>query len=350
MNNKRWALSLLLLFLTSVLVIGGVTAVVDPYFHYHKPLPGLSYPLNNQRYQNDGILRHFDYDAIITGTSVTENFKASEFDALYGVQSVKVPLEGASLKETGDTLRRALSQNPGVTTVLRSLDGSVLAQDKDFLSYGSYPTYLTDDVLYNDVNYLLNKDTLLKDTWNVLRYSLRGVGTTTFDDYSNWMDKAFFGREAILSQHIRPEEPRPERVLTDADIAMITGNVTQNVLSLAQQYPDVEFYCFFPPYSIYYWDTVSRQGEAAYYIEACRLAAQLLVGQENIRLYSFAGEFDLVLDSDQFCDLVHFHEDVNSQILHWMREGHGLLTPENNQQHWDSVLEFYTTFDYDTLF
>ena len=246
MNNKRWVLALLLLFLASVLAIGGVTAVVDPYFHYHKPLPGLSYPLNNQRYQNDGILRNFDYNAIIIGTSVTENFKASEFDRLYGVQSVKVPLEGASLKEIGDTLGRALSQNDKVTTVIRSLDGSVLAQDKDFMAYASYPTYLTDEGLFNDVNYLLNKDALLKDVWNVLLYSLRGVPSTDFDEYSNWMDKASFGREAILSQHVRPEQQEQERTLTDADIAMITGNVTQNVLSLAQQYPDVEFYCFFP--------------------------------------------------------------------------------------------------------
>ena len=35
----------------------------------------LSYPLVNERYQNNGIARHFDYDSVITGTSMTGEFQ-----------------------------------------------------------------------------------------------------------------------------------------------------------------------------------------------------------------------------------------------------------------------------------
>lgn len=59
---------------------------VDPFIHYHKPLTNAYfYPLDNQRSQNDGILKHFEYNALITGTSMTENFKTSELDELFGV-------------------------------------------------------------------------------------------------------------------------------------------------------------------------------------------------------------------------------------------------------------------------
>lgn len=49
-------------------------------YHYHAPLEDFAYLLdrNNERYQNYGILSHFSYDTIITGTSLTENFKSSE--------------------------------------------------------------------------------------------------------------------------------------------------------------------------------------------------------------------------------------------------------------------------------
>ena len=60
-----------------------VICVVDPYFHYHKPLKGLYYTLDNERSQNDGIIRHFNYDAMIIGTSMAENFKTSEMDELW---------------------------------------------------------------------------------------------------------------------------------------------------------------------------------------------------------------------------------------------------------------------------
>lgn len=79
---------ILILVLTAVTVI-----IIDPYFHYHKPISFVSYKLSNQRYINDGIVKHFNYDAVITGTSMTENFKSSQFDKLFNVNSVKVPFQ-----------------------------------------------------------------------------------------------------------------------------------------------------------------------------------------------------------------------------------------------------------------
>ena len=65
--NKKWGIALLVLTGICLAVVAAVIGVIDPFFHYHKPLEGLSYPLNNERYQNDGIVKHFDYDAVITG-------------------------------------------------------------------------------------------------------------------------------------------------------------------------------------------------------------------------------------------------------------------------------------------
>ena len=50
--------------------------------------------------------KHFDYDAIITGTSMTENFLSSEFDSLFGVNSVKTTFSGASYKEINQNFYR----------------------------------------------------------------------------------------------------------------------------------------------------------------------------------------------------------------------------------------------------
>ena len=66
---KRWLGLTLGLTAAGLVFFGGLTAVVDPFFHFHKPLSGLAYPIDSERYQNDGISRHFTYDAVITGTS-----------------------------------------------------------------------------------------------------------------------------------------------------------------------------------------------------------------------------------------------------------------------------------------
>ena len=94
-NSKKWSICCLVFALVILTAAGAMTTVIDPFFHYHAPLDGLQYPIDNQRYQNDGIVKHFSYDALITGTSMTENFKTSEFDTLFGVNSslvLDVPL------------------------------------------------------------------------------------------------------------------------------------------------------------------------------------------------------------------------------------------------------------------
>ena len=98
MEAKRWTKFTIGSTYAVLAAFGLCTAVIDPLFHYHRPLSFLSYPLHNQRYQNDGILRHFDYDAIIIGTSMTENFKTSEFDRLWNLSSIKVPFNGGHYK------------------------------------------------------------------------------------------------------------------------------------------------------------------------------------------------------------------------------------------------------------
>ena len=135
-------------FVTAVIVCTAVlTAYVDPFFHYHSPRTDeFFYTLDNQRSQNDGIVKHFDYQGIITGTSMVENFKTTEADRLFGCSFIKVPLEGATFRETSELLRTALTANPDTRIVIRGLDINRLGNDKDLMrtDLGDYPTYLYD--------------------------------------------------------------------------------------------------------------------------------------------------------------------------------------------------------------
>ena len=124
----------------------------------------LSYTLisSYQRYQNDGIVKNFDYDAMIVGTSMTENFLASEFDELFNVNSIKVPLEGASYKEIDQLIKKAANSNDDLKIVIRGLDYSYFFWDKDVMSYDNYPTYLYNNNIFDDVNYIFNKEIIVK--------------------------------------------------------------------------------------------------------------------------------------------------------------------------------------------
>lgn len=351
-SNKAWGITVLAMLLLLLAGLGGLTVAVDPYFHYHKPLDTLQYRLYNERYINDGIVKHFDYNAIITGTSMTQNFKASEFDKLFDVQCVKVPFSGAGYKEINANLERALAANSDIGLVVRGLDYNSLCSPVDWARYSEdqYPSHLYDNKLHNDVKYVFNKSILFDETLFTLNYTKNGNQTTTFDAYSNWMAGRTFGKDAVLATYNWASEISKDTLpFTEEDRQIVFENITQNVTTLVTQYPDVEFYFFFTPYSICSFHQLYQGGSLERQLEIEKYTIELLLQHENIHLFSFFTEFDMITDLDNYKDVLHYGEAVNSQILQWMQEGRGKLTPDNYEKYCKQVYDFYTNYDYSTL-
>lgn len=350
MTKKKMSITALILTLVLLLAFGGITAFLDPFFLYHGPWDWQNYVLYNERYQNDGITRYFTYDAIITGTSMTENFMTSEFDALFDVQSVKVPFSGGSYKEIGDFVDRAIQRNSDLKLVIRGLDTNRLLTDKDDMRYSSYPEYLYDDFIFNDVNYLFNKDIFVDDTCYLLQFMRSGQPSTSFDEYANWHKRYTFGKDSVMKTYARRGHLGEHCSFTDEDAKIVEGTITQNVLQQVKNNPQVDFYLFFTPYSILYWDDRNQSGNVQRHIEAQRVAIEMLIPYDNVHLFSFFDEFDVICDLDNYKDIAHYGENVNSWMLQKMARGENRLTQENYEAYLKKISDFYTNYPYDSLF
>lgn len=326
--------------------------IIDPCYHYREPNNGLIYGIEvSPRYINDGITRNFNYNAIITGTSMTENFKTSEFDSLFGLESVKIPFSGGSFKEVNNACERALSRNPDIKVILRSLDLSILNTDKDTMRYDSFPDYLYNDNWLDDVNYLLDKNALLKDCGlNVIMATIKKKETFNFDTYANWNERSEFGKEAVLSSHERAVKSESSFGFSEEEKITIRENIEQNVIELAKEYPNTRFILFFTPYSICAWDTYSQDGVLFKNIEIQEEVIELLLPYENIELYSFCDNFGLVCDLDNYMDRLHYSKAVNSDILRWIAEGKYRIIEDNYQGYLEKITEFYSNYDYDSIY
>ncbi len=345
---KSWSLRFIIAYAVLLLVFGGATVLVDPFFHYHKPLPGLGYLMTDrdERYLNDGIVKHFDYDSIIAGSSMIQNFKSSEFDSLFGAHSVKTPLSGASYLEINEELERAFNANSGIRLILRGLDYGLISAPPDEMLVGKYPDYLYDDDLANDTEYVLNKEVFTLATWlDVIWYTLKGGKTTTFDEYGNWNDRVTFGKDAAIAQYKRPlQQEKASYVPLD------TRNMEQNVISIAKAHPETEFYIFFTPSSILSFDSLNRQGILENQLLWEKEAIELMLQCENIRVFSFYDDFDMITNLDNYKDENHYREEINSYILQCIKNGGHELTEDNYEDYCSKVWDFYTTYDYDSLF
>jgi hypothetical protein len=335
---------------------------VDPFFHYRAPRDYFYYRLYDQRSQNDGITRRFDYDAIITGTSMMENCKASVFDGLFGTNSIKVTYAGATYKEIDDNLRVSYESGHDVKVVFRALDYSLLLKDKDEmrLDMGDYPVYLTNKNPFDDVKYLLNRDVIINYTLPVLgRFALgREGGHTSFDEYSYTADGSTYDRDEVLSQIPPFADPVEVFAPTEEESQMLAANIEQNVVSLAREHPETTFIYFFPPYSMAYWGALRTEGNLDKQIEYVKEAVKQCLECDNIHIYCFAFEEDITTDLNLYRDIAHYCPDVNDIIMRRIAECEEgtydgkvqlRLTGNTCDEYFTSLSEYLENYEYNGL-
>lgn len=355
MKEKNWLIIWFAAVAILMLIVGGFVYKVDPYFHYHAPdTSKYFYSIDNERCQNDGISRHFTYDTIITGTSMTENFKTSEIDEIFDANSVKVPFKGGTYKEINDNLRNALKSNSELKTVIRGLDCWMIIRSADGMreDLGEYPSYLYDDNPFNDVYYFLNKDVIFTRAYNMtLESKADGFepGITSFDEYSNWMEGSVFGDDILIQNAAVSDELGTAVHLTDEERETIYENITQNVTSLADEYSDVDFYYFLTPYSVIWYKSLLEDGTIYKQFEAEEYAIELILQHDNIKLFSFNDLEWLVADINNYKNELHYGSWINSYIAQCMHENRNLLTEDNYRQYLENEHSLYLNFDYDSL-
>lgn len=351
-SSKKWMISFICIFLTILIVVGAFMVVVDPYFHFHKPIAGLQYSLQNERYQNNGIVKHFEYDAIITGSSMTECFKTSQMDEIFGVKSIKVPYSGGSYREVNENLQVATQYNKDIKVVVRCLDAMRFFDDKDYLDYTDYPTYLYDENVLNDVNYIYNVEILLVALQNMIGVNRNGALEINFDEYANWNSYYNFGLDAVMANYNWKSLEVAQEMLpfTDEESERLRANIEQNVIALAKENPQIDFYIYISPYSIYCMDYWWRMGELEKRLLAERQVIEMLIPYENIHICSFNTEHEVLNNPDNYRDIAHHSEEVNTQILHWLYEGKHEITAENFETYCNEVWDYYMNFDYNSLY
>lgn len=358
MNAKKWLKRYFILLGAALVLVVGLVVWIDPFFHYHAPAPGFYYELDNERSQNDGILRHFDYDAIITGNSVAENFLTSQAEELFGMDFVKTCLAGATFREVNDRLITALEYHPDTKLVIRCLDYYGFFRDKDALrlELGSYPDYLYDRNPFNDVRYVLNKDIIFGRCLPMLARRLTGTeeGITSFDQYAYWSDGFSYGKDTVIKHRMDPLMPYnqtyPVLHLTPEEVDLIQANAQQNLVQIALDHPDTQFYYFFPPFGGAYWGSLWEGGGLEKTFEAERIFIEACLPCENITLFSFCDWFDVITDLNNYKDDSHYGAWVNSMMLEAMASGEGVLTQDNYLDYLERKVDFFNSFDYNSMF
>ena len=283
---------------------------------------------------------------------MTLGFKVQDADEIFGKNFVRITFQGEGFKGINENIIVAIENNPQLDMVIRGIDTLWFTSDENWMGYDDYPTYLYDDVLWNDVKYLYNRDILIEDTIPQILRTLKKEESFTFDNAGrggkrSTEEQALVAYERAEKQNIIWDE-KEEKDRFD----MLERNLEQNVISVLEKYPNITFYLFFPPYSICWWDNWNQIGpnRIKKAIDMEQMAIEKILQYDNVRLFSFFNNYDMVCDLRNYTDEVHFTDNVSAEILMCMKKGDYELTKDNYKSYLAEITEFYCNYDYDSIF
>lgn len=312
---------------TIILLVAVISLVVvfDPFYQYHKPLPGLKAVLTDKEYQCVGTLRNFDYNALIVGSSVCENYNNGWFDEGFDCQTIKAIRSYGATADLKVLLDIAYEEHE-LDYVFYNIDPSSLSASDvpTYVSTGC-PMYLYDKNHLNDYPYTLNKDVLMEKLPYMLAFSF--IGDYDEGDSYNWAQWKYFGADLALGMYARMPsiaDMKPENANEEAlekNISLLT--------SLVEEHPDTTFKFFFSPYSMLWWDNAYRTGERDAVIYNEKQAVKALLSYDNVEIYYYQDVREIITNLDNYMDMIHFSKDINYWVYDKLSKGEERLTPDN---------------------
>ncbi len=311
-----------------LIVVIGVVVLFDPFYQYHAPLPGLKAILTDKEYQCVGTLRNFDYDALIVGSSVCENYNNHWFDEGFDCTAIKAIRSYGATADLCYLLDQAYATHE-LRYVFYNIDPSSLsASTEPTYELTKCPMYLYDRRFLNDYPYWLNKGVLLEKIPYMLAYSF--IGEYDEGNSYNWAQWKYFGQDLAMGMYTRLPDVKQMQPET-ANAAELAGNIAL-LTAQVEAHPETTFKFFFSPYSMLWWDNACRSGERDAVIYNEKQAVGALLAYDNVEIYFYQDDEDVITNLDNYMDMIHFSKDINYEVCDKLVRGEERLTEDNYEE------------------
>ncbi len=278
----------------------------------------------NQRYQNPGLAKNYEYETVIIGTSHAENFLPSHVERALGERAVKLAISGSTAYEQRLILEKAI-ETGRVRRVIWVLDHIAFTKPVRAVSTreGDFPFHLYHEGLRTLGLYLLSLDSL-----DLSLDALLGRGHRNLDTLNAWYADWEFGegrvmadwyRRGVLLDRINLD---PDRNFGPTD-RMSRRSIRANLMELVRDHPEIRFELIFPPYSIlsYLADFRSWSGAFAERQAYKAFLVSSVAGSPNVRVFDFQAVKRVTHDLRNYKDLEHYSLEISDWIIEAVATG-----------------------------
>lgn len=317
---------LILFTFLELAVLFGVVWFFDPFYQYHAPFGDRKAVLYDRDNQVVGTVRNFSYDSVLMGSSVAENFDNSYLDDRYGCKSIKIIKASGSVADLLYYLDTAREKQT-LTNVFWCLDLFALdASPIPTIPDGeSPPACLRTETLLDDIPYIYNKEILFEKI--PLQYYYARQNKNTGGNAYNWAEGKDFSAARAKQAYIKPKTVKAPKDFTEEK-----NNLEKNLALLTQEisaHPDTVYRFIVPPYSLLWWDCAYTGGELEKNFYLLEQTLPVLLAFDNVEVYDFQADRDIVCDLDNYMDMIHYSPEINQYMLEQLDGETYRVTKEN---------------------
>lgn len=317
-KNFFCACSMMLLFFALCVYI------IDPFYQFR--VRDNSYMLNGWLV-GSGLIENYDYDTLIVGSSLTQNFNMYLFRKEMNVKPLHVGLGGMNKNELIDFVNLSYSEGKAQTyyicidlvTFTHGEDESrypkyllkkdALSRGKYFLSYEAWFRYIPVDFVLSTANMLGVK---LPEKY---QYKM------SIDKLGDWSLDYQFGEEIVTENYINQKYS-----VSDVDTTNLYTQMIECIDDFFEKFNFTEgkHVFFFPPYSDLYWCDAQDCGYFEIYLDA----KEYFIEKANIAgvdVFDFQGD-ELTMNLDNYKDTTHYSPQINDYIIKCFANGQNMTS------------------------
>lgn len=345
-TTKSFIITFIISSLAALLLVAGVVVFIDPFFHYHKPLKSFPYVVDDQVDMNPGLARHMDYDSILLGSSMTVNFNTDWFESYMGLKTQKLTYNGAYPKDQSNIMDIVFdAKGNTVKRVFLGIDEMNYSGGVDETKF-PITEHLYDKNPLNDVKYIFNKDV-------VLNYCLkplvdRSDATQWNLIYPFWWQDEHYSKALVLMFYEPCQTVAVPPEVHSFDAA-IEANLSTNIIPYIEAHPETTFTCFYPPYSILYWNDVNNRKELDTVIQKYRYMTRRLLEYDNVEVCFFQNNEDVICNLNNYADYTHYHGRICEYMVQCFENGEHRVTEDNLEEELEMLRVLAADYDYEAI-
>jgi len=339
-NYEIWLRKFIIYTLLIILIMHVISYIVDPFYQFR--VRDNVY-FNNVRMTSPGLIKNYEYNTLMLGSSMIQNFDMEYFRNEIGGAPLHIGIGGLQLKDMSELLQLAYNSGKASTYYI-CIDPSSFASESDD---DLIPQFLIDDDLISREKYFLNYESWFRimpiDIALILCKKI-GVSLpdkvayrTNIDYFGNWGFEEKIGEDIVIANYVNKNYS-----VTDITLDSLHKKMTKRI----DEFFDVvdadegEHIFFFPPYSALFWCDAQNKG----YYEEYQLAKIYFVNRADslgCTVFDFQTA-DCIMDLNNYKDTTHYGPEINNWMIDCFAIKDGIVNENqmiNNCENLDDMVE-----------